>query len=434
MINKPKGTMDKLPRDIEKWRYVEEKFREVCHRFGFKEIRTPLFEYTKLFKRGVGETTDIVKKEMFSVISDANLKKYSNGRFDLDKKGFTLKPEGTAPVVRSFVENKLYADSQPTKLFYITPCYRNENPQAGRLREFHQFGIETFSSDSAMTDAEIIAVAIRFLDELGIKDVKLKINSVGCKKCRPVYNQAIKDYLEPRLDKFCPACQERYETNPLRILDCKVETCQSELVEVPKITDHLCDDCKNHFEMLKKSLEAFGIEYEVDYKIVRGLDYYTKTAFEIITENIGSQSTICGGGRYDGLVQEIGGPEVTGVGFGLGIERLIMTLEAEGISFPKENTMDVFIVILGDKPKLEGLKIINKLRSNGISADFDHLERSLKAQMRYANKMESKFTIILGENEIENGTVNIKNMLTSEQIEVKIEDIAEKTSELLGGK
>ncbi len=434
MINKPKGTMDKLPQDVEKWRYVEEKFREVCHRFGFKEIRTPLFEYTKLFKRGVGETTDIVQKEMFTVISDANLKKYNAGHYDLDKKGFTLKPEGTAPVVRSFVENKLYADSQPTKLFYITPCYRNENPQAGRLREFHQFGIETFSSDSAMTDAESIAVAIRFFGELGIKDIKLKINSVGCKKCRPVYNQTIKDYLEPRLDKFCPTCQERYETNPLRILDCKVETCQNELVEVPKITDHLCDECKDHFEILKKSLEAFDIQYEVDYKIVRGLDYYTKTAFEIITENIGSQSTICGGGRYDGLVQEIGGPEVTGVGFGLGIERLIMTLEAEGISFPKENTMDVFIVILGDKPKFEGLKIINKLRSNGITADFDHLERSLKAQMRYANKMESKFTIILGENELENGSVNIKNMLTSEQVEVKIEDIVEKISELLGGK
>ncbi|MCD6434865.1 MAG: histidine--tRNA ligase [Clostridiales bacterium] len=434
MINKPKGTMDKLPSEVEKWRYVEEKFREICHRFAFNEIRTPLFEYTKLFKRGVGETTDIVKKEMFTVISDANLKKYNEGHYDLNKKGFTLKPEGTAPVVRSFVENKLYADAQPTKLFYITPCYRNENPQAGRLREFHQFGIETFSSNSAMTDAEVIAVAMQFFKELGLKDLKLKINSVGCKKCRPLYNQALKEYLKPRLDKFCSTCQERYETNPLRVLDCKVQTCQDELIQVPKITDHLCDDCKNHFKILKQSLEAFDIPYEVDYKIVRGLDYYTKTAFEIIASNIGSQSTICGGGRYDGLVQEIGGPEITGVGFGLGIERLIMTLEAEGISFPDKKALDVFVVILGEKQKLEGLKIVNQLRINGATTDFDHLDRSLKAQMRYANKLKSKFTIILGENELESGIVNIKNMENSNQIKVKIEDIIENVKELLGGK
>lgn len=434
MINKPKGTMDKLPKEVAKWRYVEEKFRDVCQRFGFNEIRTPLFEYTKLFKRGVGETTDIVQKEMFTVISDANLKKYNAGHFDLDKKGFTLKPEGTAPVVRSFVENKLYADSQPTKLFYITPCYRNENPQAGRLREFHQFGIETFSSISAMTDAEIIAVAMQFFKELGLKDLKLKINSVGCKECRPVYNQKLKEYIEPKLDHFCDTCQGRYDTNPLRILDCKIDSCQEELITVPIITDNLCDNCQTHFNELKKSLEAFSIEYEIDHKIVRGLDYYTKTAFEIISENIGSQSTVCGGGRYDGLVQEVGGPEIPGVGFGMGIERLIMTLEGENVPFPEDNTLDVFIITLGEESKYEGLKIANELRKNGISSDFDHIDRSLKAQMRYADKMNVKFTIILGENEIKNSSVNIKNMITGVQTEANINDISKRITELLGGK
>lgn len=425
--------MDKLPEDVVKWHYVEEKFREICHRFGYGEIRTPLFEYTKLFKRSVGETTDIVQKEMFTVISDANLAKYNAGRFNMATKGFTLKPEGTAPVVRSFVENKLYANAQPTKLFYITPCYRNENPQAGRLREFHQVGIEAFSSVSASTDAEVIAVAMHFFEELGLKDLKLKINSVGCKECRPLYNEALRNYLEPRLDHFCETCQGRYETNPLRILDCKVESCQDQLAEVPKITDHLCDDCKAHFEELKLSLEAFDIPYEIDYKIVRGLDYYVKTAFEIISENIGSQSTVCGGGRYDGLVQDVDGPDIPGVGFGLGIERLIMTLEAEGAYFPEEKIHDVFIVILGSEAKYEGLRILNNLRKEGIAADFDHLERSLKAQFRYADKIGAKYTLILGEDELEQQKVNLKDMTTGDQTEVSIDKIHEVLKEKLGG-
>jgi histidyl-tRNA synthetase len=434
MINKPKGTMDKLPADVAKWHYVEEKFRDVCHRYGYGEIRTPLFEFTKLFKRGVGETTDIVQKEMFTVISDANLKKYDAGRFDMNKKGFTLKPEGTAPVVRSFVENKLYADAQPTKLFYITPCYRNENPQAGRLREFHQVGIEAFSSISGATDAEVISVAMRFFEELGLKDLHLKINSVGCKKCRPLYNQTLKDYIKPRLEHFCPTCQERYDTNPLRILDCKVESCQEQLKEVPKITDHLCEECESHFDELKLSLKAFDIPYVIDYKIVRGLDYYVKTAFEIISENIGSQATVCGGGRYDGLVQDIDGPDVPGVGFGLGIERLIMTLEAEGAFLPTADTLDVFMVILGEKAKYEGLKIINQLRKKGIAADFDHLQRSLKAQFRYADKIKAPYTVIIGEDEIEKGEVNLKNMNNGNQTTVSIDQLSEILKEKLGGK
>lgn len=430
MIRKPKGTKDRLPIDVVKWRFVEEKFREVCLKYGYGEIRTPLFEFTKLFKRGVGETTDIVKKEMFTVISDANFKKYIDNKFDLDKKGFTLKPEGTAPVVRSFVENKIYAEAQPTKLFYITPCYRNESPQSGRLREFHQFGIEIFSSYNATSDAEVIALAMNFFAELGLKKVDLRINSVGCKECRPNYNKALREYLKPKLVHLCETCNERFDTNPLRILDCKIDSCQKQLDKVPMIIDHLCDDCSNHFTELKRSLEAFDIPYIIDYKIVRGLDYYVKTAFEMIAEDNGSELTVCGGGRYDGLVEEIGGPEIPGVGFGLGIERLIMILENEGIEFPEMDTLDVFIIILGEEVKIEGLKILNNLRENNISADIDHLQRSLKAQFRYADKQNVKYTIVLGQNEVDNGKVMLKNMKTGEQIEVEIEKIVE----VLGGK
>jgi histidyl-tRNA synthetase len=413
---------------------VEEKFREICHRYGFDEIRTPTFESTSLFKRGVGETTDIVQKEMFTVISDANLRKYHEGKFDLDKRGFTLKPEGTAPVVRSFVENKLYADAQPTKLFYITPCFRNENPQAGRLREFHQVGIETLSSMNPATDAEIIALAKNYFEELGLRDLTIKINSVGCKSCRPVYHEKLKTFLEPRLDQLCETCQGRFHTNPLRILDCKVPTCQAAVKDAPRLIDHLCEDCRTHFSGLKDALDAFGIPFVVDSRIVRGLDYYTKTAFEIISENIGAQATVCGGGRYDGLVEEVGGPETPGVGFGLGIERLILTLEAEGVAFPDPEPTQVFIVILGEAAKLTGLGILKALRDAGIKSDFDHLERSLKAQMRYADKLSAAYTLILGEEELKSREVTVKHMASSTQESVTIDGIPDYILAHLGGR
>jgi len=425
--------MDQLPREVVKWQHVEGKFKEVCHRYGFDEIRTPTFEYTSLFKRGVGETTDIVQKEMFTVISDANLRKYHEGKFDLDKRGFTLKPEGTASVVRSFVENKLYAEAQPTKLFYITPCFRNENPQAGRLREFHQVGIETLSSMNPATDAEIIALAKDYFDELGLKDLSIKINSVGCKVCRPVYHEKLKSFLEPRLNDLCETCQGRFHTNPLRILDCKVPTCQAAVKDAPLLMDHLCEDCQTHFTGLKQSLEAFEVPFVVDPRIVRGLDYYTKTAFEIVSENIGAQSTVCGGGRYDGLVEDVGGPRTPGVGFGLGIERLILTLEAEGVAFPEPEPTQVFIVILGDAPKLTGLGILKHLRDSGIKSEFDHLNRSLKAQMRYADKLGARYTLILGEEELKSREVTVKNMQTSDQETVKIDGVADYIAARLGG-
>lgn len=430
MIKKPKGTKDVLPTDIDKWLFVEEKFRKICEVYGYKEIRTPLFEFTSLFKRGVGETTDIVKKEMYTAISGVDIKKYKDGNFDLDKKGFTLKPEGTAPVVRAFVENKLYANSQPTKLFYITPCFRHERPQAGRLRQFHQFGIEAFSSTSATTDAEVISLADSFLRDLGIKNIELRINSIGCPNCRPKYHEELKKFLESKLDNLCETCNERFTTNPMRILDCKNPSCQEEIKEAPVMLDYLCDECTTHFSELKSNLEAMDIEYIIDPKIVRGLDYYNKTAFEFISKDIGAQSTVCGGGRYDKLVEEIGGPNTPGVGFGMGIERLLLTLENLGIEIGEKKTLDVFIVTYGEEASKYGLKIAKYLRDRGISSDVDHLSRSMKAQFKYADKVNAKFVVILGSDEINKGVYLIKDMQEGIQNEYNLDELF-KIEELL---
>ncbi len=435
-MNKPRGTQDILPSEVHKWHHVESTFRDVCRRFGYKEIRTPLFEYTNLFKRGVGETTDVVSKEMYTVFNSREYTNYIAKRelmdappldvmkdFMNDKNGMTLKPEGTAPVARSFVENKMYADSQPTKMYYVTACSRHERPQAGRLRQFHQFGVEIFSAYGASADAESIAVADTFMRELGLTNIELNINSVGCPECRPKYHEILKSFLSSKLDKLCETCQERYEKNPLRILDCKNPSCQAELVEAPVMLDHLCDDCEDHFGKLKTYLEAMGVEYVIDPKIVRGLDYYTKTAFEFISGEIGAQSTVCGGGRYNKLVAEIGGPETPGVGFGMGIERLIMTLEANGIEFPAPATPDLFIVAMGEEALAPAVGLTQKLRLKGISADTDHMGRSMKAQMKFADKMNAKHTVVLGSNEIDQGKAQIKNMESGEQTEVSITDI-----------
>ena len=430
MIKKPKGTKDVLPTDIDKWLFVEEKFRKICEVYGYKEIRTPLFEFTSLFKRGVGETTDIVKKEMYTAISGVDIKKYKDGNFDLDKKGFTLKPEGTAPVVRAFVENKLYANSQPTKLFYITPCFRHERPQAGRLRQFHQFGIEAFSSTSATTDAEVISLADSFLRDLGIKNIELRINSIGCPNCRSKYHEELKKFLESKLDNLCETCNERFTTNPMRILDCKNPSCQEEIKEAPVMLDYLCDECTTHFSELKSNLEAMDIEYIIDPKIVRGLDYYNKTAFEFISKDIGAQSTVCGGGRYDKLVEEIGGPNTPGVGFGMGIERLLLTLENLGIEIGEKKTLDVFIVTYGEEASKYGLKIAKYLRDRGISSDVDHLSRSMKAQFKYADKVNAKFVVILGSDEINKGVYLIKDMQEGIQNEYNLDELF-KIEELL---
>ncbi len=411
-IKAQRGTKDILPKDSYKWTYVENLFREVCSLFGYDEIRTPVFESTDLFKRGVGETTDIVQKEMYSF--------QDNGGRDI-----TLKPEGTAGAVRAFIENKLYADTQPSKLYYITPCFRYERPQAGRMRQFHQFGIEAFGSEAASIDAEVMALAMEFFKRVGLEKLELRINSIGCPECRNEYNNKLRLYLAEKLDKLCGTCQTRYEKNPLRILDCKNEACQSEIGDAPLMIDNICDGCKDHFEKVKVYLDSMDINYVVDPKIVRGLDYYTKTAFEIISQDIGAQSTVCGGGRYDGLVEQLEGPKTPGIGFGMGIERLLLTLENNNIEIPKEDGIDIFVVTIGEKAEIESFKILKDLRANDVSCDKDHVGKSVKAQFKYSDKINAKYTIVLGDDEIEKDLATLKNMQTSEQTEIKLSEIAD---------
>ncbi len=415
----PRGTKDITPKDAYKWNYVENKFREVCALFGYEEMRTPIFEHTELFKRSVGDTTDIVQKEMYSFE-------------DKGKRDITLKPEGTAGVVRAFIENKLYAETQPTKLFYMTPCFRYERPQAGRQRQFHQFGIEALGSDKPSLDAEVIALAVQFFNEVGLKDLVVSINSVGCPTCRAKYNEILKAYLDSKADVLCETCLERKDKNPMRVIDCKNPTCQENLQDVPFMVDHLCDDCREHFAKVQEYLNEMEINYVVDKKIVRGLDYYKKTAFEIISNDIGAQSTVCGGGRYDGLVEQIGGPKgVSGIGFGLGVERLLLTLENNNIEIENPHAMDIFIVTIGDKAKTKSFKILKDLRSEHISAENDHLDRSVKAQFKYSDKINAKFTIVIGDDELENDSATLKNMATSEQTTIKLSDIVKELKERL---
>lgn len=410
-INAPRGTRDITPKESYKWNYLESKFKELCMLYGYEEIRTPVFEHTELFKRGVGDTTDIVQKEMYSFV-------------DKGDREITLKPEGTAGVVRSFIEHKLFSEAQPTKLFYITPCFRYERPQSGRQRQFHQFGIEAIGGDSPSLDAEVIALAMQYLGELGLKDLTVSINSVGCPVCREKYNEILKEYLSAKSDVLCDLCNDRRDRNPMRVIDCKNETCQSNIVDIPLMADNLCDDCVEHFENLKKYLAEMEINYTIDKKIVRGLDYYKRTAFEIISNDLGSQSTVCGGGRYDGLVEQIGGPSgYSGIGFGMGVERLLLTLEANNIEIENPNKTDIFIVTVGELAKFKAFKILKNLRDNHISADKDHLDRSVKAQFKYSNKINSKYTIVIGDDELTNDEASLKNMETGEQRQVKISEL-----------
>ena len=407
----PRGTKDITPKDAYKWNYVENKFREICSLFGYEEMRTPIFEHTELFKRSVGDTTDIVQKEMYSFT-------------DKGERDITLKPEGTAGVVRAFIENKLYADTQPTKLFYITPCFRYERPQAGRQRQFHQFGIEALGSDKPSLDAEVIALAVQSFNEVGLKDLAVSINSVGCPTCRAEYNVKLKEYLDAKSDVLCETCLDRKDKNPMRVIDCKNPNCKENLNDIPFMVDHICDDCKDHFEKLQSYLKEMDINFVVDRSIVRGLDYYKKTAFEIISNDIGSQSTVCGGGRYDGLVEQLGGPKgVSGIGFGLGVERLLLTMENNNIEIENPYATDIFIVTIGDEAKTKSFKLLKDLRTNHISAENDHLDRSVKAQFKYSDKINAKFTIVIGDDELANDTATLKNMSTSEQTTIKLSEI-----------
>lgn len=396
MINIPKGTKDVLPDESYKWHYVESVVKGVAERFGASEIRTPVFEHTELFLRGVGDTTDIVNKEMYTFT-------------DKGGRSITLKPEGTAGVARSFIENGLGNRAMPLKMYYITPVFRYERPQAGRLREHHQFGIEFYGAKGADTDAEVILLAYTVLKELGL-NVKLNINSMGCEKCRKDYNVALKEYLKNNIDGLCETCRVRYEKNPLRILDCKVESCRELVKNAPAITDYLCDDCKAHFEKLKKLLDVAGLEYTVNPHIVRGLDYYTKTVFEFVTADLGSQGTVCGGGRYDNLISQLGGGDVPGVGFGMGLERILMLMEAKGIKIPDAPHCKLFIATMGDEAYEKAFDIVFKLRQKGVFADLDHMERGIKAQFKYSDKINAEYVATLGENELNEGFLNLKKM------------------------
>lgn len=412
LTNAPKGTKDLLPSQAYKWHYVEKKFAEICKNYGFKEIRTPMFEHTEVFARGIGDTTDVVQKEMYTFNDHGN-------------RSITLKPEGTSGAVRAFIEHKQYAEVQPTKYYYNTDCFRYEKPQSGRLRHFHQFGIEVFGTPNILADSEVICLANDFLNELGIKEIELRINSVGCPECRKNHREALKAFLEPHYDQLCNTCKDRYGRNPMRILDCKSEICQSIVKDAPRMIDYLCDDCKNAFEELKNNLTAMGIDYKVDPNIVRGLDYYTKTAFEFVTTSIGAQGTVCGGGRYDHLIEELGGPPIPGVGFGLGIERLLLLMEACNAPFPDDDNVDVFIAVMGDRAKAFGLKLCRELRQKGIAAEMDTLARNIKGQFKYADRLNAKYTLVIGENELEKGVVSLKDMRKSQQREIKLDDIFE---------
>lgn len=409
-IKAPKGTKDTMPRDSYKVQYIEKEFSELCRLYGFGEVRTPMFESTELFNRGVGETTDIVQKEMYTFE-------------DLGHRSITLKPEGTSPAVRAFIESHDYAEMQPTKYYYDTPCFRYERPQAGRLREFHQFGVENFGTPDMMADAEVIALASDFIKKIGIEDVELRINSVGCRECRPVYRKALQDYLRPYYEDLSDISKDRFEANPMRIIDSKDITDQRIAKDAPYMLDYLCDDCKAAFESLKTNLDAMGISYVVDPRIVRGLDYYTKTAFEFVTTKIGAQGTVCGGGRYDHLVEEIGGPSIPGVGFGLGKERLLILMEQNDIIVDDPNVPDISVSFIGDKARLYALDLVHKLRACGVSAIIDTLNRNLKGQMKYANKLNARYSVVIGENEIEKGIVTLKNMNSGEQKEINAIDI-----------
>lgn len=417
MITAPKGTKDILPDKSAKWQFVENTAREVAKIFNAKEIRTPTFEHTEVFLRGIGETTDIVNKEMYTF----------NDKGD---RSITLKPEGTAGVARAFVENGMHNLPLPAKLYYITQCFRYERPQAGRLREFHQFGVEFLGASGAETDAEVILLAKTLLDKLGVKNISLYINSIGCPKCRKNYSDALKAYLKQNIDNLCPLCKERMEKNPLRVLDCKNEDCKKINANAPVILDYICEDCSTHFAKVQELLANAGVEFKVNPSIVRGLDYYTKTVFEFVSDNIGAQGTVCGGGRYDGLIGQFGGNDVPGIGFAVGIERLLMLLENTGVEIPDDNSVKLYIASMGEQEAKKAFEICAKLRANGIACEIDHMNRGIKAQFKYADKIGAEYVAVIGSNELIEGQVKVKKMADGSEQLVKFEDVVDYVSKV----
>ncbi len=409
MINIPKGTKDVLPSQSYKWQYIEDEIRKVCKLFNILEIRTPTFEHTELFLRSIGDETDVVSKEMYTFL-------------DKGERSITLKPEGTASTARSYIENNLEAMSLPLKMYYLTPVFRYEAPQAGRLREHHQFGVEMYGSPSPYADAEVINAAYTLLSNLGVRDLYLNINSIGCPECRKKFNTALKEYLASNIDDMCDNCKRRFTANPLRILDCKNEHCKQIVSGAPKILDYICDDCKAHFQKLQEILTGEGIPFKVNSSIVRGLDYYTKTVFEFVTTSLGAQGTVCGGGRYDDLVSSIGGKPTPCVGFGMGIERLIMLLDANGKEFPSSHP-EYFIACQSEQCRDMVRKIVSELRKKGHSAETDFMSRSVKAQFKYADKINAKYAVVIGESEVQSGKAEIKRMSDGEKQEKSLDDL-----------
>lgn len=409
-IKAPKGTRDILPGEIYKWQYMQEVITKLCRNFGYNEIRLPVFEHTELFQRGVGDTTDIVQKEMYTFR-------------DKGDRSITLRPEGTAGVVRSYIENGMASMPHPIKLYYNITAYRHENVQKGRYREFNQFGVEVFGAPGPSVDVEVISIGEMMFKRLGLKNIQLNINSIGCPVCRGEYNKKLREFLSPLFKDLCYTCKERFEKNPLRIIDCKDDKCRLLVKDAPTQLDSLCLDCKEHFEGVRVGLDNLGINYQVDMNIVRGLDYYTRTVFEFVSSNVGTQGTICGGGRYDGLIQLFGGTMTPGIGFALGIERLLMEMESQEIEITRPNGVDIYLAPIGEQGEKFAEKLIFQLRDVGINAEKDLMYRSLKAQMKYADKLGAKYTVVIGENEIESNKAILRNMLTGEQKDVSLDSI-----------
>jgi histidyl-tRNA synthetase len=419
MIQRPRGTIDVLPGESNKWIWLEKEIRNLANIFGYQEIRTPVFEHTELFERGVGGTTDIVEKEMYTFI-------------DKGDRSITLKPEGTAPAARAYIEHKMQSLPQPIKMYYLTKIYRYERPQAGRLREHTQFGIEVFGSQNPQVDVEVITVAMGLFKKLGLKDLRLNINSIGCAECRKDYRRELMEYFKGKSNSLCTTCKSRIDRNPMRILDCKNPECKEIVNEAPVIIDYLCGECEEHFDKVKKLLMDIEIQFNINPMIVRGLDYYTKTVFEIVYDGLGAQSTVCGGGRYDGLTEEIGGAATPAVGFGMGLERLLLTLESQNLIPQNDTICEAFIAALGEKANEEGFMLMTKLRNLDISVQKDYLDKSLKGQLKLADKLNAKIVVILGDNELKDGKINIKNMDTGIQKEYEIENSLQVISDLLG--
>lgn len=418
IIKKIKGTEDIMPKDSYRWIFLEDIMRRQANAYGYKEVRTPVFEQTSLFSRGVGETTDVVQKEMYTFSTKGD-------------ESITLRPEGTAGAARAFLEHSVQNDGLPSKQYYLTTCYRYEKPQAGRQREFHQFGVEVFGTQNPSADAEVIALINGLFEVLGLSKIRLEINSIGCPKCRSKYHEKLREYFSQYKDKLCDTCLGRLERNPMRIIDCKSPVCSEIAKDAPKMIDFLCEECSDHFEKVKSYLDIAGVKYEVNPTIVRGLDYYTKTVFEFVSDNIGAQGTVCGGGRYDGLIEELGGQHTPSLGCAMGIERLLLLMESSGVEIPKPETCDLYIASMGDRASLKAFALTEDVRKSGFSAQCDIVGRGLRPQMKFADKIGAKFSLVIGDNEIDENKAEVKNMETGDKTAVSLQSFAKEFEDIM---